>query len=71
MAGRASVALGLKYGTGDLITQSATKAPDDAFDTRRSGMFLGFGAYCAPLPPCHAMEREALVWRTTWPAGDG
>ena len=70
MAGRASVALGLKYGTGDLISQHASKKSDDeTLDYRRAGFFLMFGAYCTLLTrparvhaPAHL--RKAL---TCWP----
>lgn len=49
MAGRASLFLGLKYGTGDVIAQHAAIAQGaqagDEFDRRRAAMFYGFGGY--------------------------
>ena len=52
MAGRASMALGIKYMTGDLIAQKAASGPGSTIDRERAYYFLGFGSYYGIINYC-------------------
>ena len=45
MAGRAAVFMGIKYGTGDVIAQSAAAGPSVEIDRKRASYFWLFGTY--------------------------
>jgi len=45
MAGRASLAFSLKYGTGDLIAQHISSDTNGAVDRTRASYFFAFGGY--------------------------